>query len=322
MKITLGKAAALIKKGDVVAVPTETVYGLAASLQHKKAIREIFSLKGRPGDNPLIVHISRLSQLKNLVASVPPHFHKLKKFWPGPLTIVFLANKKTVPSWVRAGLNTVAIRMPRHKTLLQLIDKTGPLAAPSANISGRPSPTKRSHVEDDLGLDFPVLDGGICRLGVESTVIDLHQDSFTILRPGALSAEKIAQKLKDMGRGRPSLSARGGCLPGKPLSPGQKYQHYAPRAQLFLCKSRDLFTKKFSSGHFEAVLGFDDSVGGSCFLSLGRRDHFSKNLKNLYAQLRELDRLKLKKVLVDADFSHEGLGNTLWERLSKASGGR
>lgn len=332
MKITLGKAAALIKKGDVVAVPTETVYGLAASLQHAKAIRKVFSLKGRPGDNPLIVHISRLSQLKRLVTSVPPHFHELKKFWPGPLTLVFTANKKTVPSWVRAGLNTVAIRMPQHKILLKLIDQTGPLAAPSANLSGRPSPTKRSHIEDDLGSDFPVLDGGICRLGVESTVIDLKQNSFTVLRPGALSVEKMARAL---GRGGPCLSASGGCLPvsdrspsakqlKKPLSPGQKYRHYAPQAQLVLCDNQRVFCKKLASGHFDAVLGFKDSATGSgChFLSLGRRGHFSTNLKKLYTQLRELDRLKLKRVLVDADFSHEELGNTLWERLSKASGGR
>lgn len=317
MKITLGKAAALIKRGGVVAVPTETVYGLAASLQQAKAIRKVFSLKGRPADNPLIVHISRLSQLKHLVTLVPPHFHQLKKFWPGPLTLIFRANKKTVPSWVRAGLNTVAIRMPRHKVLLKLIDKTGPLAAPSANLSGRPSPTKRSHVEDDLGLDFPVLDGGTCRLGVESTVIEINQNPFTILRPGALSVEKIACAL----RGVKFSSAK---QFKKPLSPGQKYRHYAPRAQLILCRDRRLFGKKLAQKKFDAVLGFDDSAikSGRHFLSLGRRGHFSTNLKKLYAQLRELDHLKLKRVLVDADFLHEELGNTLWERLSKASGDR
>lgn len=328
MKITLVRAAALIKKGGVVAVPTETVYGLAASLKHPQALREIFSLKGRPSDNPLIVHISRLSQLKKLVASVPPHFHKLKKLWPGPLTVVFPANKKTVPSLVRAGLNTVAIRMPRHKLFLQLIDKTGPLAAPSANVSGRPSPTKRSHVEDDLGSNFPVLDGGVCCLGVESTVIYLTENSFSVLRPGALSVEKIVQTL----RGVSTLKKTEQKI--KPLSPGQKYRHYAPQAQLILCKNRDVFHKKITRGHFDAILGFDDSavnrdcVGarliepGCHFLSLGRRDHFSANLKKLYAQLRELDRLKLNRVLVDVDFSHEGLGNTLWERLNKASKGK
>lgn len=321
MRVTLKKAATLINKGEVVAVPTETVYGLAASLDHPSAIRKIFSLKKRPCDNPLIVHISRLSQLKNLVASMPPHFHKLKKLWPGALTVIFPANKKKVPLLVRAGLTTVAIRMPRHKVFLRLIDKTGPLAAPSANISGRPSPTKRSHVEDDLGSDFPVLDGGVCRLGVESTVIQLSRNSFSVLRPGALSVEKIAKVLKNIKYRDERL-----CSPEtskKPLSPGQKYRHYAPQAQLILCRNRKVFGKKLRQGNFDAVLGFNDSMpkrNRVQFLSLGRRDHFSGNLKYIYARLRELDRLKLNRVLVDANFSHEGLGKTLWERLNKAAG--
>lgn len=314
MKLSIEEAAQSILKGEVVAVPTETVYGLAASIRRRKAIEKIFSLKGRPVDNPLIVHVSTYVQLKRLTKSIPSTFQKIKSFWPGPLTVVLPANKRAVPKIVRAGLDTVAIRMPDHFLLYKLIMKTGPLAAPSANLSGRPSPTKVRHIYQDLGMDFPVLKGGPCLHGVESTVIRLLDDgSWQHLRPGMISKEQLIQAL--------------GCEPDqdfaqeKPRSPGSKYRHYAPKAKLIFCeKSGDI--KKFSQKpRVDGVLGFDTTRTPLPVISLGGRNHFKDNLKRLYESLRDLDEAGYQKVLVDGVFERQGLGRTLYERLKKACAG-
>lgn len=311
MKISPTLAARLLTQGEVVGVPTETVYGLAASIAFPSALKKIFKLKGRPQDNPLIVHVADLKQLKGLVTHIPEALAKLKIFFPGPLTVVMPANKKRVPSVVRAGLDSVAVRMPDHQTFLKLLRKTGPLAAPSANLSGKPSPTAASHVEDDLGTDFPVLDGGRCRRGVESTVIRLKKTHWELLRHGALAADVIQKALGDLPQKR--------NLTKRTISPGQKYRHYAPSARMVLCGSLRELHKNISLKKFDAVLGFSDTKRGLPLISLGVRGDFKANLKQLYAALRVIDTKKYQNVIIDMDFASSGLGATLAERLMKAS---
>lgn len=218
----------IIKSGGVVAFPTETVYGLGADAWNPTAIQKVFEIKGRPSDNPLIVHISDMEQALDFTDEVPELAIKLMDtFWPGPLSLV-LPKKLTVLDAVTAGLNTVAIRMPNHKTALEFIEQTGPLVAPSANKSGRPSPTKVEHVIADFGPDFPVIDGGVTTVGLESTVLDLSSDVPAILRPGKIGATEIEQALGVKVRVDESSTSI-----EAPKSPGQKYSHYKPAADVF-----------------------------------------------------------------------------------------
>lgn len=312
MKLTLKQAVQVLKAGGIVAVPTETVYGLAVSLKHPRSVRHVFKLKGRPSDNPLIVHIAAFADLKPLIKNISPLFRCVKKFWPGPLTIVFEANLKNVPVVVRAGLNTVAVRMPSHPVMQRLLKKTGPLAAPSANLSGKPSPTRAKHVLDDFGADFPVLEGGSCEHGVESTVVFLKKLSWEILRPGSITEEILEKVLK--------------CPPEDPVcektprSPGQKYRHYAPKAKLTLCLKQREFAKMERKKSYDAVLGFTDTKTKKNLVNLGKRNDFKTNLRRLFFVLRKLDEKNFKNVLVDGDFKSVGLGKTLRERLTKAGG--
>ncbi|MCP5470345.1 MAG: threonylcarbamoyl-AMP synthase [Chlamydiales bacterium] len=225
INLQLKEAAKLLREGEVVAFPTETVYGLGASLQHEKAIRRIFTLKGRPQDNPLIVHVA----LKDLFVPIP---EILKQFWPGPLTVV--VPYEGLPSCVTAGLPTVAIRVPNHPIALTLLEKTGPLVAPSANLSGKPSPTTAAHVHHDL--EVPVLDGGACEIGLESTILSLVGKP-TILRPGAITAKELSEALGEEVVLSQSSEA---------LAPGMKYRHYAPEGQLFLFKTEEALQKHLS----------------------------------------------------------------------------
>lgn len=310
MKVTLKQAVQILKNGGVVAIPTETVYGLAARLCDVPAIKKIFVLKKRPADNPLIVHIANLQDLALLTKEIPATFKKLKKFWPGPLTVVLPARLKSVPSLARAGLKTVAIRVPAHPLTRDLIRKTGPLVAPSANVSGRPSATTAFHVEEDFGPDFPILDGGPCRAGVESTVILLKKNGWSLLRSGALTEEELTDVL-----GLPLRHKKG----KRPISPGQKYRHYAPHCRLVLCHTAQELKRLSKKEGCNAVLGFDETVSVLPLLSLGSRLDPQKNLRLLYATLRVLDERKDRLVLVDMDFAKQGLGATLAERLTKAS---
>jgi len=202
--------------------------------------------------------------------------------------------------------------MPKQKDLLNLIKKTGPLAAPSANVSGRPSPTCRAHVETDLGKSFPVLDGGRCYHGVESTVIQLKKTNWQLLRPGAVSIEEISKLLNQKITKYKNTK--------RPITPGQKYRHYAPHAKLTLCKNQREIAVKSRQKKYQAILGFMDTKSNLPLIHLGRRNHYSENLKRLYAALRRLDDLGYSQVLVDTQFKIEGLGATLWERLKKAAG--
>jgi L-threonylcarbamoyladenylate synthase len=221
------KAAELINAGDVVAVPTETVYGLAADAFNISAVKKTFQIKGRPPDNPLIVHISRIEQLETVAREIPDDALKLaRRFWPGPLTLV-LNKKQIVPDIVTGGLKTVAVRIPDHPLTRKLIDKTGPLTAPSANKSGRPSPTKPEHVREDFGDTVHILDGGTAKLGLESTVLDLSGKIPAILRPGYISADMISgvigKKVSENHNNNSSSRSR---------SPGTRYTHYKPKASV------------------------------------------------------------------------------------------
>ncbi len=214
-----------IKSGDIVAFPTETVYGLGADAWNPSAIQKVFSTKGRPSDNPLIVHISEIKQVHDFASEIPASASRLMgAFWPGPLTLV-LKKVPAVLDVVTAGLNTVAIRMPNHSIALEFISKTGPLVAPSANTSGKPSPTKAEHVLLDFGPDFSVIDGGATSIGLESTVLDLTSEIPTILRPGAIGKSEIEAILQQ----EIQLSTK---APESPKSPGQKYSHYKPNAEV------------------------------------------------------------------------------------------
>ena len=226
----VNKAGELLKNGGLVGIPTETVYGLAADAGNGAAVAEIFRAKGRPMDNPLIVHISRMTQLEGLISVFPEKARQLAEaFWPGPLTII-LPKKAGVPDEVTAGLNTVAVRFPAHPVARAIIEAAGcPLAAPSANSSGKPSPTTAMHVMDDLnGKIAAVVDGGDCGVGVESTVITLATNPPRLLRPGGLSLEELEGVLGhvDVDKAVVAPIAEG----EQARAPGMKYRHYAPKA--------------------------------------------------------------------------------------------
>ncbi|MBI5645923.1 MAG: threonylcarbamoyl-AMP synthase [Ignavibacteriae bacterium] len=226
-------AAVCLRQGGVVAFPTETVYGLGANIFSERALHAVFRVKGRPPDNPLIVHVATPDQASELTEAIPPRAHALmEKFWPGPLTLVLRRNA-LVPDVVTAALDTVALRMPAHPLALALIRAAGvPLAAPSANRSGNPSPTDAAHVIAQLaGRIDVILDGGPCRVGIESTVLDLAASRPRILRPGGVTREQLEDTLRCH-----VAAARGGTL--RPASPGMKYRHYAPAHPLLLLLPR------------------------------------------------------------------------------------
>ena len=228
------RAGQLLRQGGVVAIPTETVYGLAADATNPQAVQKIFEAKGRPQDNPLIVHIASLEELPALVRQVPDAAKKLAEtFWPGPLTMIFYKSEK-IPAETSAGLDTVGIRMPQHLAARQVIQAAGvPLAAPSANRSGRPSPTTAEHVMNDMkGRIDAVLDGGPCQVGVESTVVDMTGDVPRVLRPGAVTREQI---LRVLGSVEVDSAVFHEVAPGEVVrAPGMKYRHYAPKAPVLL----------------------------------------------------------------------------------------
>lgn len=229
-EIEIRTYAEIINGGGVVAFPTETVYGLGASAWNPEAIAKVFELKGRPSDNPLIVHIANYGMLLNLAAEIPQNSRILmQKFWPGPLTLIF-EKKSQILDAITGGLNSVAVRMPDHAFALKLIQLTGPLVAPSANISGKPSPTKSVHVISDFGKSIPVLDGGSCVIGLESTVLDVRAEPFKILRPGRITSKMIFERT-----GIQVIEADLDEIfetTDTPVSPGMKYKHYAPNANV------------------------------------------------------------------------------------------
>lgn len=323
-KNEIDEIASLIKRGEAVAIPTETVYGIAADCFNEEAVSKIFEAKGRPSDNPLIVHIAKTEELYSLVKEVPEKALRLaEKYWPGPLTII-LPKKDCVPDKVSGGLPTVAVRMPSHPVAKAIIEAAGvPLAAPSANISGFPSPTSPEHVTDDMTGRLPaIVDGGECDFGIESTVVTLATDPPTLLRPGAVTLTQLEEILGEVNVHSAVLNplAEGTAA----ASPGMKYKHYSPTAKLVIVKgTKDEFIKFVTNNpHFaDYALCFsgeetDIPVPSVTFGS--ENDPFSQ-AKRLFDAFRELDALGAKKVVVRAP-SEEGVGLGVCNRLYRAAG--
>lgn len=333
----LDHAAEVLRAGGLVAFPTETVYGLGANALDANAVEGIYRAKGRPADNPLIVHITQTDALQTLVSSIPTAASALMEaFWPGPLTLV-MPKSDRVPSIITAGLDTVAIRMPFHPIALALIRKAGiPVAAPSANSSGRPSPTLAKHVLEDLnGKVDIIIDGGSSHVGVESTVLDLTVEPPMILRPGGVTQEQLRKILGAVSTD-PSLS-KSPADHVVPRSPGMKYRHYAPKAAMLLiqgphervvseigrradlCVSEGTATGILTTD--ETAAYYEPSLHTSCrFLSMGSRLHPETLASNLFRCLREFDEKKVDVILAEAP-EIEGIGTAVMNRMMKAAGG-
>lgn len=298
----------LIQSGEVVAFPTETVYGLGADAWNPSAIKKVFEIKGRPSDNPLIIHVSELKDVYDFADEVPVAAKKMMDaFWPGPLTIV-LKKKPKVLDLITAGLNTVAIRMPDHPLASELISKTGPLVAPSANRSGKPSPTKAEHVKKDFGNAFPVIDGGPTKVGLESTVIDLTTEMPLILRPGMIGEEELRKAL-DMNIKTASSEV------SKPRSPGQKYSHYKPHASVKLgpvkeFKKDTLYLVQSDFRKSKNIIAYD---GDLALLS-----------KELYDRFRQADIEGYSNIFIenfdDCKKNFPSFFTALLNRINKATG--
>lgn len=308
MRISVEQAIQLLQAGQVVAMPTETVYGLAACLHLPAAVERIFALKGRPLTNPLIIHVASQADVLSYAQELPPQFEVLTQaFWPGPLTLIVPIQTDLIPSLVRAQLPTAGFRMPNHSLTLQVIQATGPLVMPSANLSGRPSSTKPEHVEADFGAAFPVLDGGSCQKGLESTILYYDSPRWTIVRLGALPAEAFAPILDYQPDSRKAFKHV------QPLCPGQLFRHYAPLATLVLGDSVRLPEADYVVGFRERVYPADKRV-----LDMGSLENPQEVAENLYEVLRQLDREGAKIGWVDMDFPRNGLWETIAERLLRA----
>jgi L-threonylcarbamoyladenylate synthase len=317
------KAAELIKSGGIAAFPTETVYGIGAKALESAAVAKIFAIKGRPPQNPLIVHVSSLDQLIDVAAAIPIDAHQLiERFWPGPLTLVF-QKKEAVPEIVTAGLDTVAVRMPDHPIALELIRRAGvPLAAPSANPSGMPSSTHHSHVRDYFGDRLFVIEGGDCPIGVESTVLYLQSDPPRILRQGGLAQEEIEAVL---GKKIEVFTASKIAL-----SPGMLFRHYSPKAEVLLVDfSEDMggeITKSIQGelergrkvGALVSQEHIDKLPSEVYVVNLGRSNDLPAAAAGLYSALIEMDRQGVQ-VIVAQSFPEEGLGKAIMDRLKRAS---
>ncbi|WP_297490927.1 L-threonylcarbamoyladenylate synthase [Thermococcus sp.] len=316
-------AARLLREGRLVAFPTETVYGLGADALNAGAVRRIFEVKGRPADNPLIVHIADMEWLGKLARLVPETALTLaRRFWPGPLTLVLPAEDR-VPAVTRGGLDTVAVRMPAHPVALRLIELAErPVAAPSANISGRPSPTDAGHVvEDFYGRIDCIVDGGPTPIGVESTVLDLTGERPVLLRPGGLPLEEVERVVGPV-EVHPAVR---GQLADVAKSPGMKYRHYSPRARVILVEGdREKVTARIDElvdelkkkGLMVGVMAMERHRADA-FFYLG--SSIEEVARNVFRGLRELDRRGVDVIVVEG-VEEKGLGMAVMNRLRKASG--
>lgn len=323
-KAYIKKAADLINEGALVAFPTETVYGLGADGLNDEACKKIFKAKGRPADNPLILHISHISMLDNLVEAISEKHRKLFDLWPGPMTLIF-KKSKLIPEAVTAGGDTVAIRFPSDEIARALISEANtPIAAPSANISGRPSPTKADDVYQDMDGIIPlIIDGGESNIGIESTVIDLSGENPIILRPGYYTYEFLKEILPDMRLDDSLVDST-----KIPKSPGQKYKHYAPKAKLrvFIGENvpdylLNLAEECKSQGKKVGILAFEedkDKFASYPYISLGSRRDLSTMSHVLFSSLREMDRLKVDIILAEG-VRENHLGKSIMNRMKKAA---
>lgn len=325
------EASDILHAGDMVAFPTETVYGLGADALDEMASKKIYAAKGRPSDNPLIVHVANEQQILPLVKEIPESARKLMKaFWPGPLTIIF--NKSdVVPYGTTGGLDTVAIRMPNHKVALTLIEESNiPIAAPSANTSGRPSPTTAMHVMDDLnGKISMVIDGGAVGIGIESTIVDVTGDIPMILRPGYINKKMLEEVVGEVTIDKAILGPVSPDL--KPKAPGMKYKHYAPKADFTMFdgdidkvadRINELAESYIKKGYKVGIISSDESKDRYRYgevISIGSRNNEISISKNLYKVLREFDDKQVDYILGET-FRSEELGQAIMNRLLKAAG--
>ena len=332
----LDEAGAILRDGGLVAFPTETVYGLGANALDAEAVSSIYTAKGRPSDNPLIVHISDIAQCEMLALTWPESADKLAAaFWPGPLTIV-LPKKEGVPTVTTGGLSTVAIRMPDHRAALELIKKAGcPIAAPSANLSGKPSPTKGAHVIADMSGRIPmILVGDDCKVGIESTVLDLTEETPLILRPGILTPEAIAEVLGTPVAFDPALysgkewnedpsteaSATDEILEKEkkgpaPKAPGMKYKHYAPKAEMIVLKGSADGVQQALKKLKEEREATGQKVG-ILFFSAG---DFAQAAHDFFAKLRAFDEDGVDLILAVAMDEADSMGFAIMNRMLKSA---
>lgn len=320
-------AAQLLRSGELIAIPTETVYGLAANALDTQAVARIFTAKGRPQDNPLIVHIACFEELFPLVSEIPDTARTLASaFWPGPLTII-LRRSALVPASVSAGLSTVAVRMPFHPVARAIIREAGlPLAAPSANLSGSPSPTTVERVMADMnGRITAVVDGGECSVGLESTVVDLTGPRLRLLRPGGVTVSALEAVTGQSVEVDPAVThaLRKGDVAA---SPGMKYKHYAPKAHVVLVKGSPqayaaYVNEKAASGEVAVALCFDEEAASLKIPSItyGRRNDPAEQAHRLFEALRRLDDRKASLVYAACP-EPDGLGLAVYNRLLRAAG--
>lgn len=325
----IARAAQIISDGGLVAFPTETVYGLGADALNEKAVAAIYEAKGRPSDNPMIVHIARASDIGQLTPMLSARIVTIiENFWPGPLTIV-VRKKPTVPDRTTGGLDTVAVRMPDSKPALELIELSGcPIAAPSANLSGSPSPTRAEDVIADMnGRIDAIIQGEDCRVGIESTVLDLSGEVPTILRPGIITAESIEAALGVEVKYDPSLKdesrqvqldpARGADEADfKPKSPGMKYRHYAPKAEMIVVEGQ----RDRVRSEIERLKGLNEKLGNTVGVILFEEKAFIEAAHDFFARLRDLDNEGVDLILAGALSDTDGVGFAVMNRMLKSAG--
>ena len=319
-KKDIAEAAGIIQQGGLVAFPTETVYGLGADALNADAVAKVYEAKGRPSDNPMIVHIARASDIGQLTPMLSEDIVSLiDNFWPGPLTMV-LRKKAGVPDRTTGGLDTVAVRMPDSKAALELIREADcPIAAPSANISGRPSPTRASDVIADMdGRIDAVIQGDDCRVGIESTVVDMTGDAPVILRPGIITAEDIEAVLHkkvtyDKALLRDKQGEDGDI---KPKAPGMKYKHYAPKADMVVIEGQRDKVK----AEIERLKMLNERLGSKVGVILFEEKAFVEAAHDFFASLRDLDNEEVDLILAGALSDFDGVGFAVMNRMLKSAG--
>ncbi|MDR2355647.1 MAG: threonylcarbamoyl-AMP synthase [Clostridiales Family XIII bacterium] len=314
------EAARVIRRGGLVAFPTETVYGLGADAFNEAAVRRIYAAKGRPSDNPMIVHLARASDIGALAAALTPDTVRLiEGFWPGPLSIV-VKKSAAVPDAVTGGLDSVAVRMPDDPVALALIRRAGtPIAAPSANLSGRPSPTAAEHVLRDLdGRVDAILAGNPCRVGIESTVLDLSEGRPVILRPGFVTADGIAALLGKSVETDPAIFTRDGDKDAArvPKSPGMKYRHYAPEAEMMVLEG----ARERVKSEMARLKTLNERLGRRVGTLLFEEKAFLEAAQGLFAELRALDDAGADLIIAGALSEDDALGFAVMNRMMKAAG--
>lgn len=319
------RAAAILREGGLLGIPTETVYGLGANGLNEDAVRRIFEAKGRPQDNPLILHIPSADWLTRYCAEIPAAAYALaERFWPGPLTMI-LKRQNNVPDVTTGGLNTVGVRCPNHPVTLAIIAAAGvPVAAPSGNLSGRPSPTCARHMIEDMdGRIDGIVDGGACGVGVESTIIDLTGEMPRLLRPGGLPLEALREVLGEVAVDKAVLAPL--AAGEKPKAPGMKYRHYAPKAPVTVVTGDSRATATYireRAGERTGVICFEEYCGlfaGCAVESIGLSDDQAEQARRIFDALRAFDETDVTAIYAQCP-GDDGLGLAIANRLKKAAG--